>query len=155
VASKQDAVIIFCDGACSGNQFKGNKGGWGAVLSFKGAIKEIRGGARNTNQRMELTACVEALECLKGDGVDVVVHSDSAYLVNGMLQKWYERWETNGWLNYSRKPVENRDLWERLLKVVRRHHVEFRKVAGHTGVEQNERADELARLAIGELDGAK
>jgi len=124
------------------------------VLLYKGAIKETRGGTRNTtNQRMELTACIEALECLKGDKLDVIVHSDSAYLVNGMQQKWYERWETNGWLNYSRKPVENRDLWERLLKVVRTHRVVFKKVAGHSGVEQNERADQLARTAISELDG--
>jgi ribonuclease HI len=103
---------------------------------------------------MELTACIEALAQLKGQGVDAVVFSDSAYLVNGMQQKWYERWERNGWLNYSRKPVENRDLWERLLTLVRRHHVVFRKVAGHSGVELNERADELARMAIGELDGS-
>ncbi len=152
--SEQEKVTIYCDGACSGNQFKGNRGGWGAVLSYKGAVKEIRGGAKNTsNQRMELTACIEALECLKGDSVAVAVFSDSAYLVNGMQQKWYERWETNGWLTYSRKPVENRDLWERLIALARRHQIVFKKVAGHSGVEQNERADELARMAIGELNG--
>jgi ribonuclease HI len=152
VASESETVTIYCDGACSGNQFKGNRGGWGAVLSYKDAGKEIRGGERNTsNQRMELMGCIEALECLKGEKLDVLVCSDSAYLVNGMQQKWYERWEKNGWLNYHRKPVENRDLWERLLTLVRRHHVVFRKVAGHTGVVQNERADELARLAISEL----
>ncbi len=152
MALENEAVIIYCDGACSGNQFKGNRGGWGAVLLYKGAVKEIRGGARDTsNQRMELMGCIAALECLKGAGLDVVVHSDSAYLVNGMQQRWYERWEKNGWLNYHRKPVENRDLWERLLALVRTHQVTFKKVAGHTGVEQNERADELARLAISEL----
>jgi len=155
VSAEKETVTIYCDGACSGNQFKGNRGGWGAILLYKGATKEMRGGERNTtNQRMELTGCIEALQCLKGEGLDVVVYSDSAYVVNGMQQKWYERWEKNGWLNYSRKPVENRDLWERLLKLVRRHHVVFRKVAGHSGVEQNERADELARLAIGELGRA-
>jgi ribonuclease HI len=155
VPSEKEAVTIYCDGACSGNQFKGNRGGWGAVLLYKGAVKEIRGGERNTsNQRMELTACIEALACLKGTGLDVVVYSDSAYLVNGMQQRWYERWEKNGWLNYSRKPVENRDLWEELLKLVRRHHVVFEKVAGHSGVEHNERADHLARQAIGELGGS-
>ena len=155
MAEDQDAVVIYCDGACSGNQFKGNRGGWGAILSHKGRTKELRGGERNTsNQRMELMACIEALAQLKGQGVDAVVFSDSAYLVNGMQQKWYERWERNGWLNYSRKPVENRDLWERLLILVRRHHVVFRKVAGHSGVELNERADELARMAIGELGGS-
>jgi ribonuclease HI len=104
---------------------------------------------------MELTACIEALACLKGESLDVVVYSDSAYLVNGMQQKWYERWERNGWLNYSRKPVENRDLWERLLALVRKHRVVFRKVAGHSGVAMNERADELARMAIAELGGVR
>ena len=148
----KDRVVIYCDGACSGNQFKENRGGWGAVLSYRGIVKEIRGGEKNTsNQRMELSGCIEALERLKGRGLDVDVYSDSAYLVNGMLQKWYERWERNGWLNYRRKPVENKDLWERLLKVVRAHNVTFRKVSGHSGVELNERADELARLAVSEL----
>jgi len=152
VASVSEAITVYCDGACAGNQFKGNKGGWGAVLLWKGASKEIRGGAVNTsNQRMELMGCIEALACLKGEGLDVVVYSDSAYLVNGMQQRWYERWEKNGWLNYHRKTVENRDLWERLLALVRRHHVTFKKGAGHTGIEHNERADELARLAISEL----
>ena len=89
----------------------------------------------------------------RGERLEVVVFSDSAYLVNGMQQKWYERWEKNGWLNYSRTPVENRDLWERILTLVRKHQVVFRKVAGHSGVAQNERADELARLAISELGG--
>jgi ribonuclease HI len=148
----RDRVVIYCDGACSGNQYKGNRGGWGAVLSYQGTVKEIRGGERNTsNQRMELSGCIQALERLKGSGLEVDVYSDSAYLVNGMQQKWYERWESNGWLNYRRKPVENRDLWERLLRVVRAHNVTFRKVSGHSGVEANERADELARLAVSEL----
>jgi ribonuclease HI len=148
----RDRVVIYCDGACSGNQFKGNRGGWGAVLSYQGTVKEIRGGERNTsNQRMELSGCIQALERLKGSGLEVDVYSDSAYLVNGMQQKWYERWESNGWLNYRRKPVENRDLWERLLRVVRAHNVTFRKVSGHSGVGPNERADELARLAVSEL----
>jgi len=147
-----DKVIIYCDGACSGNQFKGNRGGWGAVLLYRTEKKEIHGGEKNTtNQRMELTGGIEALERLKGSGVDAEVYSDSAYVVNGMQQKWYERWERNGWLNYRKKPVENRDLWERLLKVARKHNVVFIKVSGHSGVELNERADELARTAISEL----
>ena len=149
---EMDRVTIYCDGACSGNQFKGNRGGWGAVLSCRGAVKEIHGGERNTsNQRMELTACIEALERLKGKGIPVDVFSDSAYMVNGMRQKWYVRWEQNGWLNYQRKPVENRDLWERLLALARTHEVTFYKVTGHSGVDLNERADELARMGISEL----
>jgi ribonuclease HI len=152
MTSEQDTITIYCDGACSGNQFKGNRGGWGAVLSFKGIVNEIRGGERNTsNQRMELTACIQALGRLKGRGLSVDVFSDSAYLVNGMQQRWYDRWEKNGWLNYQRKPVENRDLWERLLVLVRLHNVTFHKVTGHSGVGPNERADELARLGISEL----
>jgi len=149
---KYEKVIIYCDGACSGNQFKGNKGGWGALLVAGDVVKEIRGGERNTsNQRMELLACIEALRKLNRDGLDVEVYSDSAYLVNGMQQRWYDRWRKNGWLNVKKKPVENRDLWERLLEQVGRQNVVFRKVAGHSGVEMNERADELARLAITEL----
>ncbi len=149
---ENDVVTIYCDGACSGNQFKGNRGGWGAVLSYKDAVKEIHGGERNTsNQRMELTACIEALERLKGKSRKVTVFSDSAYLVNGMNQRWYDRWQHNGWLNYKKKPVENRDLWERLLALNAKHDVTFRKVAGHTGIRLNERADELARQAIVEL----
>lgn len=155
VTTEKEEVIVYCDGACSGNQFKGNKGGWGAVLSCKGNVKEIRGGERNTtNQRMELTGCIAALESLKGRGLPIILYSDSAYVINGMQQKWYERWEQNGWLNYRRKPVENRDLWERLLKLVRAHNIEFRKVTGHSGVVLNERADQLARIAITELNGA-
>lgn len=150
--TETETVTIYCDGACSGNQFRGNRGGWGAVLSYKDKVKEIRGGERNTsNQRMELTACIEALGRLKGDGRSVVVFSDSAYLVNGMNQRWYDRWQRNGWLNYKKKPVENRDLWERLLASAAKHKVIFKKVAGHTGVELNERADALARQAIAEL----
>ncbi|MCK9357309.1 MAG: ribonuclease HI [Dehalococcoidia bacterium] len=150
--SEQDRVTIYCDGACSGNQFKGNRGGWGAVLSYQDAVKEVHGGEKNTsNQRMELTACIEALQRLKGKGLGVDVFSDSAYMVNGMRQRWYDRWEQNGWLNAQRKPVENRDLWERLLALVRSNDVTFHKVTGHSGINLNERADELARLGISEL----
>ena len=151
-AAGDSTVTIYCDGACSGNQFRGNRGGWGAILTHQDTVREIRGGERNTsNQRMELTACIEALERLKGSGRHVVVFSDSAYLVNGMTQRWYDRWRRNGWLNYRKKPVENRDLWERLLALTANHDVVFRKVSGHSGVRLNERADELARQAIGEL----
>lgn len=152
-STPDETITIYCDGACSGNQFRGNRGGWGAVLAYKDKVKEIRGAERDTsNQRMELTACIEALERLKGSGRSVVVFSDSAYLVNGMTQRWYDRWRRNGWLNYKKKPVENRDLWERLLSLASRHDVVFRKVAGHTGVRLNERADDLARQAISELE---
>ncbi len=146
--NETDRIIIYCDGACSGNQFGTNRGGWGAVLLFQGHRKEISGGEKNTtNQRMELTACISALESLKRTDLPVIIYSDSAYLVNCMQQKWYEKWQRNGWKNAKKQPVENRDLWERLLNVLSEFKTSFRKVEGHVGIELNERADQLARLA--------
>jgi ribonuclease HI len=147
-----DRVIIYCDGACSGNQNKTNTGGWGAVLSHDGKVKEIYGGEPNTtNQRMELTACIKALEEMRSAQYEVDVHTDSAYLANAINQQWYVKWQKNGWLNYNRKPVENRDLWERLLTLLSKYKVNLIKVAGHSGDVLNERADELARQGIADL----
>ena len=146
-----DKIIIYCDGACSGNQFKTNAGGWGAVLKYKGHVREIHGGELNTsNQRMEVTACIRALEQLTSASHPVEVFTDSAYLANCMQQKWYVRWQQNGWKNAARQPVENRDLWERLLELLGTYKVKFFKVEGHAGDALNERADELARLGIDE-----
>ena len=148
---KYEKVIIYCDGACSGNQFKGNKGGWGALLVAGDVVKEIRGGERNTsNQRMELLACIEALRKLNRDGLDVEVYSDSAYLVNCMNQKWYERWQINGWKNARKQPVENKDLWLKLLDLLRKRKVTFHKVKGHSTSALNELADNLAQRGIKE-----
>ena len=114
------------------------------------SVKEIRGGERNTtNQRMELTACIKGLEEIQEKGAEVEVYSDSAYLVNCLQQKWYEKWRKNGWRNAKRGPVENRDLWEMLLNLVAKHKASVRKVEGHSGIEMNERADALAREAVG------
>lgn len=147
-------IVIFCDGACSGNQFGKNWGGWGCVLSCGGQVKELCGGEPDTtNQRMELLACIRALEAVKAVRTPIEVHSDSAYLVSCMHQKWYERWRRNGWKNAQKKPVDNRDLWERLLELVERLPVTFHKVAGHSGVELNERADVLARQGIESVRG--
>ena len=147
-----DKIIIYCDGACSGNQLKQNKGGWGAVLKYQDRTKEIYGGERNTtNQRMELTACIRALAEIKADNFDIEIYSDSAYLVNCIQKKWYEKWLKNGWMNYKKKPVENRDLWISLLGLLAKHNVKFTKVSGHSGVELNELADELARKGMAEL----
>jgi ribonuclease HI len=147
-----EKIIIYCDGACSGNQYKTNTGGWGAILKHKDRVKEVYGGERNTtNQRMELIACIKALEMVKTKGRSIEVYTDSSYLFNAITRKWYLNWQRNGWRNYSRKPVENRDLWERLLSLLSLHKVSFKKVAGHTGDELNERADELARQGITEL----
>jgi ribonuclease HI len=144
-----EKIIIHCDGACSGNQYRINKGGWGAVLQQGSHVKEIHGGEQNTtNQRMELTACIRALEQVKSGKYDIEVYTDSAYLVNCMQKKWYSAWQRNGWRNAARKPVENRDLWEKLLSLLSLYTVRFFKVTGHSGNKLNERADELARQGI-------
>jgi ribonuclease HI len=146
-----DKIIIHCDGACSGNQYSTNMGGWGAVMQQGSRLKEIHGGEQNTtNQRMELTACIRALEQIKSGKYNVEVYTDSAYLVNCMQKKWYATWQRNGWRNAARKPVENRDLWEKLLSLISLYKVRFIKVAGHSGNKLNERADELARRGIRE-----
>ncbi|SMO93093.1 ribonuclease HI [Melghirimyces algeriensis] len=138
-------VTIYTDGACSGNP---GPGGWGAVLIYGDHHKEITGGERKTtNNRMELTAAIEALKRLK-EPCRVKLHTDSAYMVNCFKQKWYENWEKRGWVNSRKAPVENKDLWQLLLKEVRRHDVEFVKVKGHSDVELNNRCDELARGAV-------
>lgn len=148
---RQDKITIFCDGACSGNQFGENVGGWGAILSYKGKSKELYGGQKNTtNQRMEITACIKALQQLKRKDLPVEIRSDSAYLVNCMRAKWYEQWQRNGWKNARKEPVENKDLWQKLLRLVLGLDVRFIKVSGHSGIALNERADQLARQGIRE-----
>ncbi|TCS96832.1 ribonuclease HI [Hazenella coriacea] len=138
-------VVIYTDGACSNNP---GPGGWAAVLLYGSHRKEISGGEANTtNNRMELTAVIESLRGLKESCV-VKLHSDSAYIVNCFKQKWYVNWEKNGWKTSSKKPVENKDLWQELLRQVERHQVEFIKVKGHSDVELNNRCDELARAAV-------
>jgi len=149
--NRTEKIIIYCDGACSGNQYRTNTGGWGAILQQGSRVKEIHGLERNTtNQRMELTACIKALEQVKSDKYDVEIYTDSAYLVNCMHKKWYATWQRNGWHNAARKPVENRDLWEKILALTSIYKVRFIKVTGHSGNKLNERADELARQGIQE-----
>lgn len=145
-------IIIFCDGACSNNQQRLNLGGWGAVLSFDDTkTKEIYGGEKNTtNNRMELTACIRALEAVKRRDLPVEIYSDSAYMVNCINQKWYRRWRLNGWKTSKKEPVENKDLWLRLLKLIETFNVTFKKVKGHANIELNERADFLAKKWIKE-----
>jgi len=145
----RNVTVIYTDGACSGNQFKQNSGGWGALMMEGDQHKEICGGERDTtNQRMEVMACIRALEAWGKPGRRVNLFSDSAYVVNCMNQKWYARWRRNGWLNAKKQPVENRDLWERLLELVESLEVQFIKVKGHAGDEGNERADQLARQGM-------
>jgi ribonuclease HI len=137
-------VTIFTDGACSGNP---GPGGYGAVLISGGHRKEIKGGeAMTTNNRMELTAAITALEALKRPST-VEVHTDSQYLRLGITQ-WLDGWKRNGWRTASRQPVRNDDLWKRLDEAARRHHIDWRWVKGHAGHDGNERADELAREGL-------
>lgn len=138
-------IIIYTDGACSGNP---GPGGWGAVLRYGAHQKEISGGeVKTTNQRMELQAAISALELLT-EPCTVKLHSDSAYLVNAFTQRWFDKWLKNGWVNSKKEPVVNRDLWEKLLELDRMHEIEWVKVKGHADDELNNRCDELAREAV-------
>ena len=140
-----EKVIIYTDGACSGNP---GPGGWGAILMYKGAKKEISGGMKNTtNNIMEITAVVEALKCLKVES-DVEVYSDSAYTVNAFKQGWIYNWMKNGWKTANKEPVKNKELWQELYSLTKKHKVEFIKVKGHADNEFNNRCDEMAREAI-------
>jgi ribonuclease HI len=137
-------VSIWTDGACSGNP---GPGGWGAVLLYGAHEKELKGGeALTTNNRMELTAAIEALESLKR-ACAVSLHTDSQYLRGGVTA-WLASWKRNGWRTAGRKPVKNEDLWRRLDAATARHDVEWIWVKGHAGDVHNERADRLAREAM-------
>lgn len=138
-------VIVYCDGACSGNP---GPGGWAAIVIDAPLEHVVSGGEHpTTNQRMELRAAIEGLASIAGRR-RVRVHSDSAYVVNCFRERWWERWERSGWVNSGKQPVANRDLWERLLAETRRHDVDWHKVRGHSGDPLNERADTLARAAV-------
>ena len=126
---------IYTDGGCSGNQSSHNTGGWGAILEFGEHKKELFGGqADTTNNRMELTAVIEAFKALNREGQTVEVFSDSAYVSNCFREKWYESWEKNKWRNAAKKSVENQDLWKELLALVRKHDVSFFRVKGHVNL---------------------
>lgn len=143
----EDVVEIHTDGACSGNP---GPGGWAAILRWRGHEKEISGGEpQTTNNRMELTAAIRALESLKRP-MRVRIHTDSQYLQRG-IGEWLEGWKRRGWRTADRKPVANRDLWQRLDELCRRHQVEWVWLRGHAGDPLNERADRLAREAIRRL----
>lgn len=141
-------VEIYTDGACSGNP---GPGGWAAILIYEGKEREIYGFEPNTtNQRMELQAAIKGLEALKCACM-VKLYSDSAYLINAFHQNWLKKWSLNGWLNSQKKPVENRDLWEELLRLSEIHQVDWIKVPGHRDNQYNNRCDLLARTAIKEV----
>ncbi len=141
MAEYLSGVIIYTDGACSGNP---GPGGWGAVLRFGDKTREMSGYApRTTNNRMEIMAAIAALEALKRP-CRVELFSDSAYLVNAWQKGWLANWQQNGWQNAQKKPVENKDLWQRLLQAAGRHRVNWHKVKGHADNPWNNRCDELA-----------
>ncbi len=138
-------VIIYTDGACSYNP---GPGGWGAVLLYKGNEKRISGyEPETTNNRMELTAVLEAIKAIK-EPCSLVIHTDSAYIHNAFTQKWIDKWLANGWKNASKQPVENQDLWKAILKASAEHQVTYKKVKGHATDKYNNICDELARKAI-------
>jgi len=131
-------VEIFTDGACSGNP---GPGGWGAVLRFGGREKELCGGDDDTtNNRMELTACIEALSALK-EPCEVTLTTDSQYVVNGMTKGWASSWQKNGWIKSDKKPAQNPDLWEKLLELSKQHKLTFVWIKGHAGHPENERCE--------------
>ena len=134
-------VDIYSDGACSGNP---GPGGYGTIIVYKGVEKELSGGeGKTTNNRMELLGAITGLEALK-EPCDVMLCSDSKYLVDGITKGWAEKWQKNGWIKPDKKPAVNPDLWERLLKLLKIHNVTFVWVRGHNGHPYNERCDALA-----------
>ncbi|MBH69314.1 MAG: ribonuclease HI [Rhodospirillaceae bacterium] len=137
-------VLIFTDGACSGNP---GPGGWGAILRYGDNEKELSGGETSTtNNRMELLAAISALETLKRS-VEAELHTDSVYLRDG-ITKWIHNWKTRGWKTAQNKPVKNVDLWRRLEAAMKPHDIDWKWIKGHAGHIDNERADKLARGAI-------
>lgn len=149
--AKQDPTVIeiFTDGACSGNP---GPGGWGAILRWRGHEKELSGGeSATTNNRMEMMAAICALESVKRPE-RIALYTDSTYVRDG-ITKWIHGWKRNGWKTAAKKPVKNEDLWRRLDAALASHQIDWHWVKGHAGHPENERADELARLAIGRAAG--
>ncbi|MCA2999357.1 MAG: ribonuclease HI [Burkholderiales bacterium] len=146
VQNSPHQVVIYADGACKGNP---GVGGWGALLRFGAAEKEIFGGeTATTNNRMELRGVIEALRLLTRE-CEVVVYTDSSYVQKG-ISEWIHGWKRNGWRTSDKKPVKNSDLWCELDELVAKHQIEFRWVKGHAGNEGNERADALANRGVEE-----
>lgn len=139
-----ESVELFTDGACKGNP---GPGGWGTLLRFKDSEKELFGGEPDTtNNRMELMAVIKGLEVLKRP-VQLKIVTDSQYVKQGITQ-WIAGWKRNGWRTAAKKPVKNRDLWERLDALLTQHQVQWQWVRGHTGHPENERADQLANKGV-------
>jgi ribonuclease HI len=149
-AASPRIVEIFTDGACSGNP---GPGGWGAVLRYGAIEKEMNGGEPGTtNNRMELMAAIMAIEAVKRP-CEIHLHTDSEYLRQG-ITTWIHSWKARGWRTADKKPVKNVDLWQRLERAIETHDVHWHWVKGHSGHKENDRADELARLAIRQMRDA-
>lgn len=133
---RDDKILrIYTDGGCAGNQSDENLGGWGAVMEFGTAVKELYGSEANTtNNRMEMTALLEAFRAIKKDGQTIQVFSDSSYLMDCFRKKWYVNWQKNGWKTAQKKPVENQDLWQALLPFLDKHNISFYRVKGHVNL---------------------
>lgn len=143
-------VVIYTDGACEGNP---GPGGYAALIDEDGSRREIQGAERQTtNNRMELTAVIRGLEALS-EPSRVRVVTDSQYVVRGMTE-WIQSWQRKAWRNAAREPVKNRELWERLLSLSRKHQISWQWIRGHAGHVENERADFLARQAIASLESS-
>ena len=141
MAAQQKQVEIYTDGACSGNP---GPGGWGAILRCGGHVKELCGGeASTTNNRMELTALIEALSALRYP-CRVTVYSDSKYVIDALKLGWAKKWKANGWMRSKKEKALNPDLWDKLLALVEQHEVELVWVKGHAGHPENERCDQMA-----------
>ena len=142
--ARSNKVELFTDGACSGNP---GPGGWGAILRWNGHERELAGGeAETTNNRMEMLAAIHGLEALKRPS-EVVLTTDSQYVMKGITD-WLPGWKRRGWKTAAKKPVKNQDLWQRLDTALQHHRVEWKWVRGHSGHDENERVDALARAQI-------
>ena len=141
----QQPIEIYTDGACKGNP---GIGGWGASLRYQGKEKQLYGGElQTTNNRMELTAVIEALSALKRPGCLIDLYNDSRYVLDGLTQ-WLPGWKRRGWKTASKKPVLNQDLWQTLDELTQQHEIRWHWVRGHSGLAGNELADELANLGV-------
>jgi len=148
MTGSMSAVVIHTDGACKGNP---GPGGWGALIEHDGSVVELSGGEHaTTNNRMEMTAVIRALETLAGSGADVDLYTDSQYVKNG-IETWIHGWKRNGWRTADKKPVKNADLWRILDALAARHRIRWHWVRGHNAHPGNERADALANRGVLEV----
>jgi ribonuclease HI len=145
-----EKIYIYSDGACRGNP---GPGGWGTLLKYNGTEKELYGAEEDTtNNRMELMGAIKGLEALTKDDCNVVLTTDSQYVMKGITE-WLDGWKSRNWKTAAKKPVKNQDLWQRLDEACQGHQIDWQWVKGHSGHDENEQVDQLANKAIDELLG--